>query len=110
MTVFVSQIGFIDPLNHHVVKAADELQETRLLAGLPKQGLGFFSSKLRMDTALTIDSVTLFGRALREVRQFHNFSASAVSCDSTDTWKFGENIVAYMKAVHIPLHNGTNSS
>lgn len=71
----------------------------RVQSGLEREGMGHFSSKMRVDTALTVDGVTLFGKALREVRQFHNFSAVSLTCNSTDTWKFGESIIAYMKAV-----------
>lgn len=78
---------------------ANQLQDTREELGLEREGIGHFSSKLLVDTALTIDGITLFGRALKEVRQFHNFSAVPLLCSSTDSWKFGESIIAYMKAV-----------
>lgn len=81
------------------MNVADQLQDMRVQSGLEREGMGHFSSKMRIDTALTVDGVTLFGKALREVRQFHNFSAVPLACNSTDTWKFGESIIAYMKAV-----------
>lgn len=96
----ITGVRMVDPDENYVIELAGLLERDRAQEGKTREESEYIAAwKLKVETALMVDAVTLFASALSELEMAKQFNIRPLYCNTTDNWEHGYSVINFMKTV-----------
>ncbi|KAK4881572.1 hypothetical protein RN001_004891 [Aquatica leii] len=90
----ITGLQLVDPTSSSVIKASEQIQRTRKKLKMKTESPHLAAWKLKTSTSLLIDAVMVLAETLKDIE---NFNVTQLSCNSTNSWKYGSTVTNYIK-------------